>query len=418
MFISRKEAKEKISAWIMQNEPVKTGATLSIRKGKKFNVYEIPIDYIIPNILNDRLAWRIREFEAEKGSKLSNDKEEDIQYIYDLIWNENISENEKTMKDITVKGQEEFGIITNEGIVIDGNRRATLIRKLYKEAFAKFNKTPDDFRTFQAVVIEEDLTPQEIMSLETTIQIGKDEKVTYNRICLYIKIDNLLKNDYNYDQIATFMGNQKAMQARDIEKMHETYEFMVQYLNVIGKPDHFTLLDGLEDQFINTKTIIEKLKSKTYEANWDYQEEDIQNFEGVCFDYLQSKFEGKAYRDDFLGKVQANKTDGIFIDKDVWENFYEHHTKIIDNAEKENRLENEADWSLLKTKFKDNLNGAKRNLEEVIADKNVIDLINIIEIKIDKLEKIATEKDSLLGDNLDKIQSLEKRLYTIRRSFK
>ncbi|MEF9961709.1 MAG: hypothetical protein RR755_03610 [Erysipelotrichaceae bacterium] len=418
MFISREEAKEKIKAWIMQNEPVKTGATLSIRKGKKFNVYEIPIDYIIPNILNDRLAWRIREFEAEKGSKLSNDKEEDIQYIYDLIWNENISENEKTMKDITIKGQEEFGIITNEGIVIDGNRRATLIRKLYKEAFTKFNKTPDDFRTFQAVVIEEDLTPQEIMSLETTIQIGKDEKVTYNRICLYIKIDNLLKNDYNYDQIATFMGNQKAMQARDIEKMHETYEFMVQYLNVIGKPDHFTLLDGLEDQFINTKTIIEKLKSKTYEANWDYQEEDIQNFEGVCFDYLQSKFEGKSYRDDFLGKVQANKTDGIFIDKDVWENFYEHHTKIIDNAEKENRLENEADWSLLKTKFKDNLNGAKRNLEEVIADKNVIDLINIIEIKIDKLEKIATEKDSLLGDNLDKIQSLEKRLYTIRRSFK
>ena len=37
---------------------------------------------------------------------------------------------------------------------------------------------------------------KEIMALETMLQIGVDEKVKYNRICLYIKVDNLVGASY------------------------------------------------------------------------------------------------------------------------------------------------------------------------------------------------------------------------------
>ena len=85
MFYSRKEAKEKISEYINNHQPIKTGVKLPIKIGETFKVYRIPLEYLVPNVLNDRIAWKIREFEAENGRKLSVENETDINYVYKLI---------------------------------------------------------------------------------------------------------------------------------------------------------------------------------------------------------------------------------------------------------------------------------------------------------------------------------------------
>lgn len=94
-FITRAEAKQKIEAILREQQPVKTGQTLPIRSGMTFNVYLIPVEYLAPNVLNDRIAWKIREFEAEKGRKLSPNNQEDVEFVYQLIENESPKENEK-----------------------------------------------------------------------------------------------------------------------------------------------------------------------------------------------------------------------------------------------------------------------------------------------------------------------------------
>ena len=145
-----------------------------------FNVYLIPVEYLAPNVLNDRIAWKIREFEAEKGRKLSPNNQEDVEFVYQLIENESPKENEKKLKDLAEKGQQVDGIITKDSIIIDGNRRATLLRKLFKGAATRFNKNLEDFRFFKAIVLSEDIDEKEIMALETRIQIGEDKKLDYN----------------------------------------------------------------------------------------------------------------------------------------------------------------------------------------------------------------------------------------------
>lgn len=60
-FITREEAREKIKKIISEQTPIKTGQTLPIRSGTTFNVYLIPIEYLAPNVLNDRITWKIRE---------------------------------------------------------------------------------------------------------------------------------------------------------------------------------------------------------------------------------------------------------------------------------------------------------------------------------------------------------------------
>ena len=53
--LSRVEAKRKIKEIVDAKKPIKTGLTLPIRKGATFDVYRIPMDLLVPNILNDNL---------------------------------------------------------------------------------------------------------------------------------------------------------------------------------------------------------------------------------------------------------------------------------------------------------------------------------------------------------------------------
>ncbi|MBK5253404.1 MAG: hypothetical protein JJE03_02860 [Peptostreptococcaceae bacterium] len=413
--LTRSEAKTQIVGLINSHDAIIKGVKIPIRKDEKFDVYSIPIDYLVPNVINDRLAWRIREFEAEEGVKLSNEKEEHVEFVYGLISDEHPSENKKTKKDLAIKGQEEYGIITNNGIIIDGNRRATLLRELFNGEATAYNKNVEEFRCFKCVVLKEDVTEDEISSLETLVQIGKDEKVPYNPINMYIKIDNLFNLGKNYSQISNLM--QGRFTEKDIENKHKLYAFMVNYLDAIGKPDHFTLLEGLEDPFIKTNNMIDKLKSKSYAAEWDYTDEDIDDFTQTCFDYMRTKYEGKEYRSILLGGVNKNKENGVFIDEKVWKDFYENHSNIIDAAEAKGKLNNEHDWSLLKPNFQRNLSNANSKLVDILADKNVSDLLNIIEIKISKLEDIVDKKEDLTEANIESMKLLGSRLYKVWKQF-
>lgn len=199
--ISREEAKEKLAQIKKDKKPVKTGATLPIRPKETFDVYAVPLEYLVPNVRNDRITWKIREYEAENNTKLDINNDADVEYLYNLIENDNKKANDNTLEDLAKHGQQVDGVITNTGIIIDGNRRATLIRKLFNGEASKYQKSVEDFRTFNAIILDGDIDEKEIMALETLLQIGSDKPVGYNRICLYLKVDNLLNVGYKYDQI-------------------------------------------------------------------------------------------------------------------------------------------------------------------------------------------------------------------------
>ncbi len=405
--LSRKEAKERISEYIKNHAPIKTGEKLPIKLGETFEVFRIPIEYLVPNVLNDRIAWKIREFEAENDRRLSVENQADVDYVYRLIEEEHVSENAKTMEDIAIKGQQHHGVITNDGIIIDGNRRATLIKMLFDGKAKDYKKSVEEFRYFETIVLSEDVTPEEIMALETSLQIGEDVKVNYNAINIYIKIDNLIKAGYNVAQISQYMGEEES----DIKRRISTFELMNVYLDAIGKPDHFTLLEGLEDQFIKTDAMFKKLDNKTYSANWDYTELDINNFREVAFDYIRNKYEGKEYRDVLLGGV--NKADGVFSDEKIWKDFYKRHEEIIENA----TLENESDWKLLTKPLEGNLKRAHRLLTPILDDKNISSIIETILSKVKGLEELVKEKNTLNESDIDGIREVEKRLYNLRKEF-
>ena len=409
--ITRADAKAKIAQIQATQTPIKTGITLPIRKGDTFKVWRIPLALLIPNVFNDRITWKIREYEAENDRVLDMESDDDIELLYSMIMQEHPADNEKTKADLAKNGQQVDGVITNDGRIVDGNRRATLLRALFNGEADKYGQNVEDFRYFNAIVLPEDVDAKEIMALETMLQIGVDKKVDYNRICLYIKVDNLIKAGYTYAQIKQYMGLKSE---NDVENMANIFKLMEEYLVAIGKPNRFTLLDGLEDQFINTRTVFKKLDNGTYDANWEYTPSDVASFKMVCYDYMRSKFEGKKYRDVLVGK--PNKTNGVFIEKSVWDEFLEHHDSIVDA----NDPESEDDWKYLGKrggKLDQNLNNAVQKLDSVLKDKDITKLIREINVKVDRLEELVANADEVSADDIESMKALSKSLYKIYSKF-
>ena len=409
--ITRAEAKAKIAQIQATQTPIKTGITLPIRKGDTFKVWRIPLALLVPNVFNDRITWKIREYEAENDRALDMESDDDIELLYSMIMQEHPADNEKTKADLAKNGQQVDGVITNDGRIVDGNRRATLLRALFNGEADKYGQNVEDFRYFNAIVLPEDVDAKEIMALETMLQIGVDKKVDYNRICLYIKVDNLIKAGYTYAQIKQYMGLKSE---NDVENMANIFKLMEEYLVAIGKPNRFTLLDGLEDQFINTRTVFKKLDNGTYDANWEYTPSDVASFKMVCYDYMRSKFEGKKYRDVLVGK--PNKTNGVFIEKSVWDEFLEHHDSIVDA----NDPESEDDWKYLGKrggKLDQNLNNAVQKLDSVLKDKDITKLIREINVKVDRLEELVANADEVSADDIESMKALSKSLYKIYSKF-
>jgi hypothetical protein len=402
--LNRKEAKRLIKEFLADktNKPVKTGIKTPLSKSATNNVYRIPIKFLVPNIYNDRIAGRIREFEELNKRELSFDNIEDIDVIYDFIDKEHPKENKTTFEDLKYNGQREHGIITNDGIVIDGNRRLMLLRKILSlkvSELKNLNINKEEFEYFDAIVYLEDLDKKGIIEKETQIQIAREGPITYNRINLYIKIDNMIKLNMSFDDIATFMGH--GYKKNDIKIMHETFELMSEYLISIQKKNQFTLIDELEDQFINSKNAFKKIKSSKSANKWYANQPNfLTEFKTITFQLLRAKVEGKNFRKNFLG---TNEKSGVLVSEDSWKIFKKEHINAINSK----RPINEADWAILAPSFTDNIKRIPTTSGEVVGKITVDIIVSSIVSKVEELKKLLNSKAKITKDSRLKIKNIE-----------
>lgn len=335
--LSRRKREDEILRVRENSTPVSTGISLPIRTGETFNVYNIPVELLIYNHLNDRFASKRKEYKYSTGNNLTNTDEESLKIIENFIWSSNIARNQETLKDIEKKGQKKYGVITTDGRIIDGNRRATLIRKIF---YSKNNEFPtvekEDFRFFKAVILPGDISDDEMIKLETQIQMGEDEKVEYNAIEKYIKIDKLYNNNIPYSDIASMISSIKT--DKEATKMHNTYKLMEEYLDYIDAKDRFSLINKFEDHFLRINSIMSSYKKGKYMTDWAPSDLDMLELKHVSFDFIRKGHEGKDFR-NIAGGQKDEK--GIFAKKEVWDKFLEKHNSIIDNAEKKMKHNNE-----------------------------------------------------------------------------
>ena len=281
-----------------------------------FQVWEIPMEALIYNQYNGRIGSVVKSYEKQSHT-LNPEDENDAALIEKFLWDSKLDANKNTLESLKKTGQIKFGIVSSDGVIIDGNRRASLMNKIRK-GIKSTQEEKDRCAFFKAVILPENATKKEILQLETSFQMGEDAKVDYNPIEKYLKCKDLEDATFTKDEIASFMGITK----KDIEQNLEILDLMNQYLSFYEYDGIYTMAEGHEDSFQKLNIALKQYKSGV--ANmWNYTEEDLNNLMAVAFDYIRLNLPQNDIRDIFRKPSQNNGS--IFSSKERWERFFEKH---------------------------------------------------------------------------------------------
>lgn len=380
-------------------------------------VYEIPLDHLVFNKYNGRILSMVKSFERQFRS-LDPELPADKKIITDFLWDSKVDRNRQTMADLRKYGQKKIGIVTKDGIIIDGNRRCSLIDKIATED----NKHP---AYFKAIILDDTLddNPQEIMRLETTYQMGEDEKLDYNPIEKYLKCKDLVEIGFSPGNIADMMGENESQ----INEWLSIMKLMDNYLNDLGYEGIYTRLDKREGQFVDLNKYLKKYDAGTSMVDWAYKKSDISDLKAICFDYIRAQYEGKEFRAIAL----PSKKDSFFCKEKVWRKFKEEHFRVIDpindnelSVDELREREPEGDLSeVLKVRDEDwtrstqgllkgNLNKSQRLLEDVNEENSPMVLLRRAK---DTLTSINTDLEAFYGD--ENVLKIIKEINTISWDF-
>ena len=298
----------------------------------KVDVYRIPLEDLVYNQYNGRIASSVKAYEC-RNHTLDPENDADRAVIEDLLWKSNKDRNDKTMKSLVLNGQLRNGIVTADGVIIDGNRRASLLNcacgKTVREKNHWSSSEVDKCRFFNAVILPESATSKDIQQLETTYQMGEDEKLDYNPIEKYLKCRDLIDEGFDERQIADMMDETET----NVRKWLATLELMDDYLEHLGYEDMYPMLDQKEDQFLSLEKGLKDWRghSALARADWEYEDTDIDDLKMVSFDYIRSDYEGKDFR-----RICKPSTEGsLFQNKRLWESFSAQHFDSVGCVEEE-----------------------------------------------------------------------------------
>jgi hypothetical protein len=339
-------------------------------------VYNIPLDCLVYNKYNGRILTRTKSLEAQDKA-IDVETKEGKELIEKLLWESKPERNKTTLSDLEKFGQKRVGIVTADGIIIDGNRRAMLLNKSGK------------YNYFRAIVLPVTLeeNPLEIEKLETSYQMGEDEKLSYNPIEKYLKAQTLQAKGVKLSDIANWMNEPIG----EVEKYIRTMKIMDEYLEVYKYNKMYTQLDGREDPFLSVSKWTNSFYGEKSACAFDgYTDGDVDDLKAVAFDYIRANYEGKSFR--IL--AEGRKENHLFGDKEIWKDFSDKHFKNIEP------IKLEEDPISLDVP---NLENALNSRDDLFA-KKTIDLLNEnLEDHKDRIgnQKYANEPDKLIARAID-----------------
>lgn len=333
-----------------------------------FEVQKIPLENLIYNKYNGRIKSAVLSYESAIGKELVPTEPNDKKIIENYLFESAENRNEKTLQSLKSYGQQEIGIVTKDLIVIDGNRRASLLSKLNREG--------NEVNYFKAIILPDTLenNPLEIIKLETNYQMGVDNKVEYKPIEKYLRCKELIeKYKISIDEVAKLMAEKN----NRINLWMDILSLMEEYLVYLDSPNVYTRLDKKEGHFVDLNNYL-KQNNKSNELK------------EVYFDFIRLGLPVQRVR------VIGNPKDGqsLFSNSNLWKPFYTEHISIrqtlnektFQDVKKDNpEMSNEQIFGNVDNFFKEKLNTA-------LVDNLVQGEIAIKELKIRSNIKIELQK--------------------------
>lgn len=205
-----------------------------------YPIYQVRLDHLYFNDQNDRIATWISQYKSDNQIRefSMEDRNAFNQLIQSFIYNSNPDKIKATQKNIEFQGQKQFGVVLNDGRIIDGNRRFTCLRNL--------SETNPQFNYFETVILNRDYehNAKQIKMLELQIQIGEEARVDYN------PIDKLagIYRDIVESELLTVGEYARSTNKKESEvlKQVELAKLLVEFLNAIKADGQYYIARDLD----------------------------------------------------------------------------------------------------------------------------------------------------------------------------
>jgi hypothetical protein len=306
-------------------QPCMTGITLTYHGERQtFNAYRIPLSILTYNPYNGRIGSVVKSYERQNHA-LNPDNPGDISLIEKFLWESKEDANKRTMQSLLEDHQQRYGIVTADGKIIDGNRRASLLNRIWRDNTIAANiKQHTQF--FEAIMLPIDADRKEILRLETTYQMGEDAKVDYGPIEKYLKVGDLANEGFSNNEIANFMGAKPA----DVKMYLDVLKLMDEYLDAYGYTGMYTVLER-EDSFQKLDSALRGYAGGGVSKMWGYDAEaDVSDLKSIAFDYIRLGLDQQDFR-DIIRKPSKNNADASFFSNEkIWRQFTESHFETVE----------------------------------------------------------------------------------------
>lgn len=293
------------------------------------DAYEIPLEYLVYNPYNGRIGSVVKSYERQNHT-LNPEDPADKALIEKFLWESKPEANKKTKERLLKEHQQRHGIVTADGMIIDGNRRASLLNNIMADTNIPFNDKVH-CQYFIAIILPEDADKKEILALETTYQMGEDAKVDYNPIEKYLKSKDLKDAGFTDDDIAGMMD----CKTGEVRTMLSALKLMDEYLDEYDYSGMYTQLDKREDQFLKLDSALKKYKAGV-PSMWPYDPDaDVSDLKLIAFDYIRANFEQTLFRNIITAPTARKPAASFFSKQEVWEDFRDAHFAATEGVQEE-----------------------------------------------------------------------------------
>jgi hypothetical protein len=254
-------------------------------QGKKVKrpVYRLPLNYLLYNAGNGRFAKEYLKLQKEMKHELDPLIPEHADRIEKMLLEQNPGKTDWLENNLRDEGQQEYGIITHDGYVINGNRRLSVLKSRLS------GKGNDEHEYMKVARLPKNIDEIDVIKIELEKQMAREQKLDYGPINNLLKIKNCRTKGMTVQQIASTIGFTIVEIENDLEKL----ELIQKYLKFICQPDNFEAVDELSDHFGDSLKYTfskKQLKKKRFTPR------QLMDARDITFALMQAKVPTKALR--------------------------------------------------------------------------------------------------------------------------
>lgn len=163
------------------------------------------------------------------------------------------------MAELEHEEQREPLLITDAGIIVNGNRRLAAMRELFCER-------PTVFRHFSHVdcaVLPSSITPEDIREIEVRLQMRPETKLPYGWINESMAVRELIDGGRRPDYVADLMNKKPRDVERAVKALIEVDIYLKEWLR---QPDEYQLVEDAEQFFNDLARALDGVEGDLLEA--------------------------------------------------------------------------------------------------------------------------------------------------------